>query len=34
MKIKRGLWPDEKVLGVLKSLPPQFIINVDPSDLL
>jgi primosomal protein N' (replication factor Y) len=32
--LERSTWIDEKLLGILRSLPPSFIVRVDPGDLL
>ena len=33
-KIPVGVWPDKKILAVLRALPPSFIINVNPQQIL
>jgi len=34
LKIEMGKWVDEKLLKILHSLPPTFIVKIDPGDLL
>lgn len=34
IKLKRADWPDKRVVGVLKNLPPYFLVNVEPESLL
>ncbi|MGB8815730.1 MAG: primosomal protein N' [Minisyncoccia bacterium] len=34
IKIPKKDWPNEKVLNILKSLPPNFSVNIDPENLL
>jgi len=34
IKIKRERWPDEKLLSLLRALPPSVAINIDPEHLL
>ena len=34
VKIPKKDWPNEKILNVLKSLPPNFSVNIDPENLL
>ncbi|MEX1028345.1 MAG: primosomal protein N' [Candidatus Paceibacterota bacterium] len=34
IKVPREEWVDEKLLGLLQSLPPQFIIQIDPTNIL
>jgi primosomal protein N' (replication factor Y) len=34
IKIPKRDWPNEKVLNILKSLPPNFSVNIDPENLL
>ena len=34
VKIPKKDWPNEKILGVLKTLPPNFSVNIDPESLL
>lgn len=34
LRLKTPDWPDSELLGILKSLPPQYLITVDPENLL
>jgi primosomal protein N' (replication factor Y) len=34
LSVPEGAWPDEAVAAVLRSLPPQYIVDVDPETLL
>lgn len=34
LKIDPDKWPNEELLSTLKSLPPSFIVNIDPHDIL
>ena len=34
IRVPRGEWVDEKLLGILRALPPQFAVRVDPEDVL
>lgn len=34
VKIKKEEWPNEKLLGIFKTLPPSYSVNVDPESLL
>ncbi len=34
ISIPASAWPDEKITDVLRALPPQYIVNVDPESLL
>lgn len=34
LRLPASIWPDPKLLKILKSLPPSFIINVDPESVL
>ncbi|GMU74163.1 MAG: hypothetical protein AMXMBFR44_3610 [Candidatus Campbellbacteria bacterium] len=34
ISVPAASWPDEKVAKILKALPPQYIVNVDPESLL
>ena len=34
IKMPKKEWPDERVLNILKTLPPNFSINIDPEILL
>jgi len=34
LRLPTNLWPEVRLLGILKSLPPNYMINVDPENLL
>jgi primosomal protein N' (replication factor Y) (superfamily II helicase) len=34
IRIRKGSWPDAKLLDLLRSLPPSYSVNVDPENLL
>lgn len=34
LKLKRGSWTDNNLLAILRSIPPSFVVRVDPTDLL